>query len=228
MIRCRNQNRRMTTWPRDADALVAVQLTLAAAEPEPWDPPAAGFLVGGCFAAFPRGLTGPGAAGDPVWAAAAVMDGRRLVSWHVELTEATASYLPGLLALREGPALEAAVRGLSVRPDVLLVNATGRDHPRGAGLALHLGAVLGLPTVGVTHRQLVSAGDWVQTRSGTRPLAVDAAWRTSPDTAVHVVRTATGASRTPEPIRQARRLAREARAHDAGAENPLPRRPSAP
>jgi deoxyribonuclease V len=33
------------------------------------------------------------------------------------------------------------------RPDVLLVNATGRDHPRQAGLGVQLGAVLGLPTV---------------------------------------------------------------------------------
>jgi deoxyinosine 3'endonuclease (endonuclease V) len=27
------------------------------------------------------------------------------------------------------------VLALGLRPDVLLVNATGRDHPRGAGLA---------------------------------------------------------------------------------------------
>jgi deoxyribonuclease V len=30
--------------------------------------------------------------------------------------------------------------------DALLVDATGRDHPRRAGLALHLGAMLDLPT----------------------------------------------------------------------------------
>ncbi|MBV8941103.1 MAG: endonuclease V [Solirubrobacterales bacterium] len=43
---------------------------------------------------------------------------------------------PGTLALREGRLLEAAVRALPAMPDVLLVNATGRDHPRGAGLAV--------------------------------------------------------------------------------------------
>ena len=53
--------------------------------------------------------------------------------------------------MREGPLLEAAVRALEVEPDLLLVNATDRDHPRRAGLALHLGALLDLPTVGVTH-----------------------------------------------------------------------------
>lgn len=145
---------------------------------------------------------------------------------------AGAPYEPGLLALREGAQLEAAVRGLPQPPDVLLVDGTGRDHPRRAGLALHLGAVLGLPTIGVTHRPLVAAGDWppdergarrpllldgelvgywLRTREGTRPLAVHAAWRTDADTAAEVV-LAVSRVRTPEPLRDARRRAREARA----------------
>src|SRR5207244_4585260 len=120
---------------------------------------------------------------------------------------------------------------------VLLVDATGRDHPRGAGLALHLGAVLDLPTVGVTHRPLAAQGErppdergahaplvldaetvgsWLRTRPGTRPLAVHAAWRTDPETAVDVVLQSTVAARTPEPLRLARRLAREARSRDRG------------
>jgi deoxyribonuclease V len=147
---------------------------------------------------------------------------------------AGAPYQPGLLALREGPVLEAAVRSLSRLPAVLLVNATGRDHPRRAGLALHLGAVLDLPTIGVTDRTLLAEGEcpqlrrgacsplrlagervgyWLCTRSGKRPLAVHAAWRTDPETAVEIVLAAsTGTARTPEPIRQARRIARLARA----------------
>jgi deoxyribonuclease V len=117
--------------------------------------------------------------------------------------------------------------------DVLLVDATGRDHPRRAGLALHLGAVLDLPTVGVTHRPLLADGSWpddepgartplvleggvvgywVRTRPGTRPLAVHAAWRTEPETAVEVVLSALAGHRAPEPLRRARRAARAARA----------------
>ena len=38
--------------------------------------------------------------------------------------------MPGHLALQRGPLLEAAVRELEPTPDILLVNATGRDHPR--------------------------------------------------------------------------------------------------
>jgi deoxyribonuclease V len=145
---------------------------------------------------------------------------------------AGAPYEPGLLALREGALLEAAVRALGQPPDVLLVDATGRDHPRRAGLALHLGAVLDLPTIGVTHRPLVAEGEWppdergasspllvegelvghwLRTRAGTRPLALHDAWRTEPDTAAEVVLSTSGV-RTPEPLRRARRRAREARA----------------
>ncbi len=145
---------------------------------------------------------------------------------------AGAPYDAGLLALREGPLLEAAVQALPRRPDVLLVNATGRDHPRRAGLALHLGAVLDLPTVGVTHRPLLAEGPWpaaaagarsplriggdvvgcwLRTRAGVRPLAVHPAWRTSPETACAVVLAATGSVRAPAPLREARRLARASR-----------------
>jgi deoxyribonuclease V len=137
-----------------------------------------------------------------------------------------------LLALRIGPSLEAAVRELPVTLDVLLIDATGADHPRRAGLAVQLGAVLAVPTVGVTHRTLMATGDWppdeqgasspllvdgelvgywLRTRTGRRPLAVHAGWRTDADAAVHVVRTV-ARHRTPTPLREARRLARLARA----------------
>jgi deoxyribonuclease V len=82
--------------------------------------------------------------------------------------EAGAPYEPGLLALRGGPLLEAAVRALKNLPDVLLIDGTGRDHPRRAGIALHLGAVLDLPTVGVTHRALLASGEWPPDESGVR------------------------------------------------------------
>ncbi|HYH48041.1 MAG TPA: endonuclease V [Acidimicrobiia bacterium] len=69
------------------------------------------------------------------------------------------AYAPGLLALREGPVLAAAVSSLRRRPEVLLVDASGADHPRRAGLAVHLGWVLDVPTVGVTKRPLRARPD---------------------------------------------------------------------
>ena len=159
---------------------------------------------------------------------------RRLLAGVTVSGPAGGPYLPALLALREGPLLEQAVRALPIAPEVLVVNATGRDYPRRAGLALQLGAVLGLPTVGVTSRPLVAQGDWpadrrgataplrlsgevvgcwIRTRAGAKPVAVHAAWQTNAQAAVQVVLAATRRARTPEPLRRARTLARTLRAH---------------
>ena len=222
----------MGTWPATADELIGRQRALGELAPEPWRPPAALERIGACFVCFER-VPGVGAAGDAGFAGAAVTHRRRLLAGVTATGPAGGPYLPALLALREGPLLERAVRALPVVPEVLLVNATGRDHPRRAGLALQLGAVLGLPTVGVTTRPLAAAGHWpadqrgataplllegelvgcwVRTRAGARPLAVHAAWRTAAADAVTVVLAATRRARTPEPLRRARTLARTRRA----------------
>jgi deoxyribonuclease V len=149
-----------------------------------------------------------------------------------------AAYVPGLLALREGPILAAAVNALEAAPHVLLVDASGADHPRRAGLALHLGWALDLPTAGITRRPLRASGPdpepvrgaWtpltldgevvaasVCTRTGTRPVVAHAAWRTDVDTAVAVALAAsTEGARAPVPLQEARRVAREARDLAAG------------
>lgn len=224
-------------WPASIAELSRLQEAFAAASPDPWYPPTDGGSTGGVFVCFGRGGYGSGGEGDVGWAGAALMREGRLIAGVSVTGAAGGPYRSGYLALREGPILETAVWALDEPSDVLLVNATGRDHPRRAGLALHLGAVLGTPTVGVTHRPLVATGDWphsdgreataplflgeevvgywVRTRSGGRPLAVHAGWRTSPETARTVILTATAANRTPEPLREARRLARTARSADS-------------
>ena len=200
--------------------------------PACWQPPATLRRIGACFICFER-VQGVGSAGDRGFAGAAVTAGRRLLAGVTSSGPAGGPYLPALLALREGPLLEQAVRALPIAPEVLVVNATGRDHPRRAGLALHLGAVLGLPTVGVTTRPLVAEGDWpadqrgataplrlggevvgcwIRTRAGAKPVAVHAAWQTDVQAAVQVVLAATRRARTPEPLRRARTLARTRRA----------------
>ena len=235
---------------REAESAVAL---------DPWSLTVAS-VIGGCFVAFARGEAGPGKPGDGAWAAAVAWrpvepaDDRSRPSDHhlrgrtgvggprraddvlaqaVVAGPVPASYRPSLLAAREGPVLAAAVAALDHLPEVLLVDATGLDHPRGAGLAVHLGAALDVPTVGVTQRPLVAAGplpelrrgasssldlggrrvaSWVCTRTGARPVIAHAGWRTTPDTAVQTVLAAsTAAARTPVPLQEARRVAREAR-----------------
>jgi deoxyribonuclease V len=229
-------------WPTDPEALIAVQQRLAVATPEPWVPGGPAPRIGGCWVCFSRGLTGRGSAQDPAWAAAVVMARGVITGQRVSTGRAGAPYTPGLLALRLGPLMDQAVRRLTPPPDVLLVDGTARDHPRRAGLALHLGAELDLPTIGITHRPLVATGGWpedrrgaigplvtdgevvgcwVRTQPGVRPLAVHPGWRVDLDTAVHLVLSSSARRRTPEPLRQARRLARAARARSS------PERPGA-
>lgn len=221
------------TWPASKEELERAQRELAVRAFEPWTPPVGPIVVAGAFVCFPHGARG--ARGEPAWAAAVAVAVRDLaiVAESVVREEARAPYVPGLLALREGALLEAAVRGLSVAPDCLLVNATGRDHPRRAGLALELGVVVETPTVGITDRPLVGQGAlpasargstsairvgdevvaaWLRTRADTRPVVVHPAHRTDLATAIALVLACSRGTRTPEPLRQARRLARSRRA----------------
>ncbi len=220
-------------WPASPSELESEQHRIAGLEPEAWEPPDRPG-VAGCYVCFGRGTPGAGAAGDRGWAAAAVVREHLTIAESVIGGVAGAPYAPGLLALREGPLLSAALDALDLRPDVVIVDATGRDHPRRCGLALHLGHLLGIPTVGVTHRPLLASGRppeaaagshsalvvdgevvgaWVRVVAGARPLAVHAAWRTSPDLATRLILSLRSAVRTPEPLRRARQLARTARAH---------------
>lgn len=67
-------------------------------------------------------------------------------------------YIPGLLAFREAPLMIKALRklidALGHLNLVVMVNGHGLAHPRGFGIASHIGVVMGLPTVGVAKRPL--------------------------------------------------------------------------
>jgi deoxyribonuclease V len=220
-------------WPSDADSLINYQQQLAAAAPDPVSLNPGSAAIGGCWVCFPRGLVGPGTDHDAAWSAAVIMIGGRVIERQVISGTTDAPYVPGLMALRVGRLMERAVRALSGDLDVLLLDATARDHPRRAGLALHLGAVLDMPTVGVTHRPLIAAGEWpsdhrgatsplridgsavgcwLRTQPGVRPLAVHPGWRVDLATAVAVISMLTRRRRTPEPLRRARQFARRTRA----------------
>lgn len=215
--------------PGDAAALRAEQDRLAAREPPPWRPPGGPLLVAAAAA-----VPGPDAR---LVAAAVLVRGDDVLAVTVLPGGAGAPYEPALLALREGPLLADAIGALGRRPEVLLLGAAGRDHPRRAGLALQLGAVLDLPSVGVTDRPLAATGAEpgpargdtaplllageevaraVRVVPGVRPVVASAGWRTDAATAAAVVLATTSGVRTPEPLREARRRARAARGLSRG------------
>lgn len=228
-------------WPRDVATLHRLQERLAGEEPPPWRP-SGDDVVGGSYVCFARGSVAPGRVGQRGWAGAAAKTPGERSRVAVVTGTAAATYVPGDLALREGPLRAAAVLDLSRRPDsrrpdVVIVDAAGRDHPRGAGLALHLGADLEVASVGVTDRPLAAEGGEpldrrgatcplhhrgrfvgyrLRTRPGARPVTVSAGWRTTAEVAVEVVLSAARKARTPQPLREARRAARDRRARDGG------------
>ncbi|NXP24406.1 ENDOV Endonuclease, partial [Scytalopus superciliaris] len=71
----------------------------------------------------------------------------------------TAPYVAGFLAFREVPSLVEAVQRLQqeepqLSPQVLLVDGNGLLHPRGFGVACHLGVLTDLPCIGVAKNLL--------------------------------------------------------------------------
>lgn len=224
-------------WPDGAAELAALQRRLAAARPRRWEAASGAPAVGASAVCFSRDAARPGQAGQRGWGAASRKRPGSQAAVAIIEGAGGAAYRPGLLALREGHLRQDALNALPALPDVVIVDATGRDHPREAGLASHLGAVVGVPTVGVTDRPLVAiaeqpaehrgataplwfAGELVgyacRTRAGTRPVYVSAGWRTTPDVAATVVLGAATRARTPQPLREARRAVRAARDRAGG------------
>ncbi|SFC42902.1 Endonuclease V [Halobiforma haloterrestris] len=85
-------------------------------------------------------------------------------------------YVPGLLAFREGGPILAALEELSVSPDILLFDGSGRIHFRQAGIATHIGVVRDVPSVGVAKSLLCGepVEDTENLPAGTRvPIEAD-------------------------------------------------------
>lgn len=163
---------------------------------------------------------------DVMHAAILVLDARTLEVLDVgqAVRRVRFPYVPGLLSFREAPALIAAARRLALAPDVLIVDGQGLAHPRGLGLACHLGLVLDCPTVGCAKTRLVgehgpvgprkgdaaplrfegrTVGTVLRTREGVKPVYVSPGHRVSVRRAAGVVLRATTRYRLPEPTRQA-------------------------
>jgi deoxyribonuclease V len=67
----------------------------------------------------------------------------------------TFPYVPGLLAFREIPSVVGALREVESEVDAVIFDAHGLAHPRGMGLASHLGLFIDVPSVGCAKSRLV-------------------------------------------------------------------------
>ena len=148
----------------------------------------------------------------------------------VQKRRVTFPYAPGLFAFSAGPAILSALKKID-RPDLIMFPGRGIAHPRGLGLASHLGLLLDLPTIACSKtplwrdcpeppsekdshlfirgqdKQLVGAA--VRTRDGKKPVFVTPGHRISVQTAVRIVLQSSPKYRIPEPLRQAHILAKK-------------------
>ena len=137
-------------------------------------------------------------------------------------------YIPGLLSFRETPVAIKALEKLETAPDLILCDGQGLAHPRGFGIACHIGLIADVPTVGAAKSVLVGkfenpgerrgnfapmiykqreVGAAVRTRDNVQPMYVSAGHRISLETAVKYVLACAPKYRLPETTRLADKMA---------------------
>lgn len=209
-------------WDGDTAKARALQIELAAqvrlVDEHPPLPYVAGVDVG-----FEDG-------GKTTRAAAVLLDAQTLepLAEVVARIPTRMPYIPGLLSFRELPALLRALEQLPRTPDLVFVDGHGIAHPRGLGVASHLGVVTGLPTIGVAKSVLVGThaplgshrgervplmhkgrviGCVLRSKDRVRPLIISPGHRVSMEAAPALVLGYCTRYRLPEPTRLADRLA---------------------
>jgi len=169
-----------------------------------------------------------------MWAGVVVLDFPSLNKAEERWSQKKASfpYIPGLLSFREIPALIDALRKMEIDPDLIFCDGQGIAHPRGLGLASHLGILLKKPTIGCAKSLLVGTynqvgehkgnytyliyqnkviGAVVRTRSKVKPIFISPGYGIMLNDCVKFVLETCSKYRIPEPTRQAHLLVNSVR-----------------
>ena len=136
-------------------------------------------------------------------------------------------YIPGLLSFREVPILLKAFSKIKKEPDVIILDAQGIAHPRGIGLASHIGILLNKPTIGCAKKRLIGSHNEVREAAGShtnlsiggkvvgvvlrtkkkvKPVFVSPGHKIDLSTSVDIILKCCRGYRIPEPTRQAHNL----------------------
>jgi deoxyribonuclease V len=151
-------------------------------------------------------------------------------------------YVPGLLAFREAPILLEALNELATKPDLVILDGQGIAHPRGLGIASHIGLLLDKPTIGCAKSVLVGSfeepgpevgdhsfllhngkaiGAVLRTRRGVKPIFISPGHRIDLTTSIEIVLKCLDGYRLPKPTREADHfVAEEKRKHKLGNSQP--------
>jgi deoxyribonuclease V len=153
-----------------------------------------------------------------------------LIEQSVAIRKVAFPYITGYLSFREGPAVLDALAGLSKKPGLLIFDGQGIAHPRGAGLAAFMGALIGLPSIGCAKTRLVGEysepgekrGDWsplihkgervgavLRTQDRVKPVFVSPGNLIDIEGAVRMVLSCAPRYRLTEPVRAADALSKK-------------------
>lgn len=135
-----------------------------------------------------------------------------LVTHSLVISEVNFPYIPGLLSFREIPSLLEAWEKLKLKPDVLMVDGQGIAHPRGMGIASHLGLLINTPTIGVGKSQLTpNIAKVLYTKKNSNPLYISPGHLITMEESVALVESCLRSYRLPEPTRQTHNLVNKLR-----------------
>lgn len=144
----------------------------------------------------------------------------------------TFPYIPGLLSFREGPAVIEALGKLKTGPDIFIFDGQGIAHPRGIGIASHIGLLLGVPTIGCAKTRLCGdyaepgrlkgdrssltlkgkeVGAVVRTKDNVKPVYISPGHLIDVKSSLDVILQCSGKYRLPDPVRQAHLLVNRVR-----------------
>lgn len=139
-------------------------------------------------------------------------------------------YIPGLLSFRESPILLKAFAKIKSEPDVIILDAQGIAHPRGIGLASHIGLLLDKSSIGCAKTRLIGeynevggeagshsqltvkdkiVGAVLRTRKNVKPVFVSPGHKIDLKTSIAIILKSCRGYRLPEPIRQAHNLVKK-------------------
>jgi len=133
-------------------------------------------------------------------------------------------YILDYLSFREAPVLLKLIEKHSARADVFIFDGHGKAHPRGLGIASHIGVLTKKPSIGCAKKRLVGEYDFPDTKKGSntdltfrgevvgkvlrtknniKPVFVSVGHLVSLDEATQFILNCTGKYRLPEPTRLA-------------------------
>ena len=145
----------------------------------------------------------------------------RFIDYSYSVMPVNFPYIPGLLSFREAPAILTAFNALKNKPELLVIDGGGINHPRFAGLATHVGVILNVATIGVIKNLLCGSGNvpagegeesvikykdreigyYLKSKKECKPIIIAPGHKITLTTSLHVIKSCILKHKLPEPTR---------------------------